>query len=186
MEKLREIIRKIILETDFKKGVEIVSEIKINKTEPLKYEEFKLDGETQYGFQTKNENVYYLSLKKVFIVTNNETVLKLYPKHINEGGRLEFVAINFFPEGKNPNSASTFSDLTNARENLSILGNIFWLLEKYTSANPSEKCFIFSADSKRMTLYSNVFKELDTEFHVLPPKKYDTNYEHKQVILIKK
>lgn len=90
--------------------------------------------------------------------------------------------MNFFPENYNPNDSSTFNVVTNRNEFGAILGNILWLLEKHNN----DKYLLFSAEPRRMKLYSNAFDNFKDKFYVFPPKKYDPAYEHDMVILIRK
>jgi hypothetical protein len=54
-------IRKVLKETF------LVNEMTISEREPLYFEEFDLGGEFQYVFKTEKENIYHLSLKKIYV-----------------------------------------------------------------------------------------------------------------------
>lgn len=178
MKIIRKIIREII---EFM----FLNEITINPTEPQNYQKFDLDGEIQYGFQTKSENIYYLSLKETTIKTDDEEVLKLYEGKPEPGEPLDFIAINFFAGEDNPNEENAFKRETNRFEQYDLASKLIFLFNKFIEENDS-KNFLFSAEPKRMNLYKNIFSSYENKFYILPPKKYDKSYEYNMVILIKK
>lgn len=175
-------LRKFIRETLER----FLAEIKVKSMEPKAYQEFNLAKETQYGFKTENDNIYYLSIKETKIRTKNKEVLELCGGEIDENNQIRFLAINFFPDDKNPNEESTFSTETNKNEPILILRNIVWLLEEFIKKNPSERNFLFSAEPKRMNLYLNAFQNFENDFHVFQPDFYDELYKYKMALLIKK
>lgn len=176
MKEIRKIIKEVLEE-------ELLNEIEISSIEPVPYEKFQLNGEVQYGFKTKNNNTYYLSLKDTKVNINNQDVLKLCKDDINEDGTIDFVAINFFPDDKNPNDSSAYSILTNRNEQFTVLSNIVWLIINHDS---NKKRFISAAEPRRMKLYENAFKSFESDFIVFMPDMYDISYQDKQFLLIRK
>lgn len=178
MDKVRKEVRKIVSEI-------LLREIEIEEMKPEHFEEFKMNGEFQYGFKTENENIYYLSLKETKIKTNNKEVLNLLKNEINEDGTVEFYAANFYEPESNPNSEVAFDVVTNRNEQFKILSNIIWLIKNF-SKNHKIKTILFSAEPRRMRLYSNTYNNFKDEFIIVGPDNFDSSYKHKQVLLIKK
>lgn len=181
MEKIRRIIRKVLEET------ENLFEMEFIPVEPNGYKFFRNSNEEQqYAFQTKNENVYYLSFFRTCLYIKDEEVLRLYTNEIKEDKCLNFLAVNFFPEGKNPKDEKTFKDLTGNNEQVSLMCNIKFLLLEFLKNNTEERYFFFAAERKRMNMYKELTKGLSDIFHIFPPKIYDHSYDDEMIILIKK
>jgi hypothetical protein len=170
-------IRKVLKETF------LVNEMTVSEREPLYFEEFDLGGEFQYVFKTEKENIYYLSLKKTYVNIEDKEILSvLKSKKQNE---VYFYAINFFIEGSNPNEENTFEEITNNEEFGTLLSNIVWLIKRFFE-NKGVENFIFSAEPRRMNLYSNVFNNFKSDFYIFGPDFFDKSYKYKQIIMIKK
>jgi hypothetical protein len=168
MEKeLRKVIRKIL------------NEIKIINKQPINYEFFDLGKEKQYGFQTSNDNVYYLSFLKTKININSKEINNLMKTN-------EVYAINFHSGEDNPNDSKSHERLTGRNELLEILSNIYWLILDFINNNTDINNLMFSAEPRRMKAYSNLLNSLKNDFYVFGSDMYDKTYKYNQAILIKK
>lgn len=175
--KLKNEIRKVLKETF------LVNEMTILEREPLYFEEFDLDEEFQYVFKTEKENIYHLSLKKTHVNTEDKEILSILKKE--KQNEVYFYAINFFLGGSNPNEENTFKKITNNEEFGTLLSNIVWLIKRFYE-NKDVKNFIFSAEPRRINLYSNVFDNFKSDFYIFGPDFFDKSYKYKQIIMIKK
>jgi len=178
MKNIKKEIRKILCEIIFNETI-------TSEKEPPFYKEFDMGSEFQYGFKTEVGNIYYLSLKEVNIKTKNKDVLKLTSNTINEEDVINFYAANFYSSDKNPNNSGAFKQITGMSEQFSILSHLVWLINYFSEKHNKDK-IMFSAEPRRMKLYSNAFDNFKNTFHILGPDNFDPSYEYNQVLLIKK
>ena len=180
--KLRKIIYKLLKE-------EILNEVKVNPVVPAGgFEYFTINNkESQYAFQTKNKNIYILSLIKTTMFIRDENVLETYQEKntINKDGSLNFITINFFLSEDKPDK-SAFKNETGKREPFTILSNIVYLLQNEYFPNTTENCFVFPADPKRTILYENALENFENNFYVFQSEFYDNSFDEKQMLLIRR
>lgn len=184
---LVKIIKEVIKE-------DLLKEINIKPEEPKEYEYFNLSNdEKQYGFQTKKGNKYRFFLKKTCLYINDEEIIKIYTEKLqakknkkeNNKKCYDFVMLSFNTYEDNPNDNSSFEKQTAKDEPIQIMKYILWLLLDYINKNEHEDFFAFSAESKRMSLYSNVFNEISNSFDIFSKKKA-AGYNDEMVFIIKK
>ena len=96
-----------------------------------------------------------------------------------------FYAANFYSSEKNPNDIEAFKQITNKDEPLLILSNLIWLINNFCETHNKSR-IMFSAEPKRMRLYQNAFNNFKTKFQILGPKKFDSSYNHDQILMFKK
>ena len=183
----------------------ILNEIQITEKEPDAFEYHdlgkrnNLGEEKQYLFIGENGLGYHLSFMESFLNIKDENVIRCYLKAKQDENeakpkKYRFIMINFFFAGDNPSIPSTYTNTTKSskkttKENsgpASLTGNILWLWRDFMKKHPQEECFAFSADDKRMMLYSNLFEDLAEVFYIFPKNRYDDSYEYDQVLFIKK
>jgi len=178
MKNIREEVRKLLSELLFTETV-------TTATEPPFFEEFDMGSEFQYGFKTENGNVYYLSLKQTKVKTKNQDVIEASAESLSDDGIIGFYAVNFYSSDENPNNSVAFSQITGVHEQFAILSHLVWLIN-YFSEKHNEDRIMFSAEPRRMKLYSNAFDNFKDNFHIFGPDNFDSSYEHNQVLMIKK
>jgi hypothetical protein len=175
--KLKKEIREVLKETFS------LNEMTVLEREPLYFEEFDLEEEVQYVFKTENGNIYHLSLKKTYVNIECEEILSILKKE--NQNKVYFYAINFFFKGSNPNEENAFKKMTNNNEFIALLANIVWLIKRFCE-NKDVKNFIFSAEPRGMDIYTNVFDNFKSDFHIFGPDFFDKSYKYKQIIMIRK
>ena len=183
--------RDFVLKEFIKKYIDkkIINEVEIEETEPAYIKEYPSSNGVQYIFNTKNDNYYQLSLTRTKIFTTNKTVIETYNDKVGgleEDNFMPFIAINFTTAQQNPNEKDAYTLTTGVGDMYDILSKILWILNKYFISNENDKAYLFSADRRRMRLYSNLFKELENRFIIFPPEKYDHSYAHDLCLMIKK
>lgn len=164
----------------------LLTEIDIKSEEPKGYEYFDISNdEKQYCFQTKKGNKYRFSLKRSCLNIQNEDIISLYNKK-NDKNCYDFLMMNFLDYEDNVNSSDSFERKTKRDEPIQTISNILWLIYDFINRNTNELYFAFSADDKRMSLYSNLLKKLSNDFSIFNKYKYDERYQHDLIIIIKK
>lgn len=184
---LRKIIKKVLFENS-----DMLSEIDITERETEGFEYHDFGREKQYIFNASNGFGYHLTFMKSVLEITDQDVINSYwqAQNVNPNDKKEkryrFVMINFFENEENVNTDIATHKTTGRGKPELLMGNILWLWFDYMTRNPGDKYFAFAADDKRMSLYSNLFKNLTDMFYIFPKKRYDEAYESDQVLLIKK